>query len=502
MPKKSLLRKKPFTWVGFAFAFAAIILVAGYYWYSQDRESKVGPEHQKRGVGEKPIKKPDHVSSPRVQIPRSSAEQRIPYSDQGDRSDDRGKGDFVQHDSLAAVGSDDESSKFTERDTAERFAQSRGADSDQGTVLESETLAEPEIDPDEPNYSDAAPPKVTAIRFDPQKVSPGDNVSVHVQATDNLSGVNSISGMVRSPSGAAALSFACQRSDQDESFVGTLAIPDRAEMGAWYLNRLRITDKVHNSRTYSEKSALLRNSYFEVIGSDSDGVPPEVTAVYLNPLEAYGGDRVQVTVEAEDDKSGVARIHGVLMSPSKHARLSFSCQNEGETNTFSGSLTVPEDAESGYWTLEYLRAIDEAKNTKTFYRTNYPSMFNNAGVHVYTSSADSEPPILDNLMIYPTTVAYEETVEIIVYASDDTSGISRISGGLRSPSGKAHIPFSCVYDQENQEYKAEVIIPTNAELGLWRVDYIRMTDYARNQIDYAYHTNALVQQAVFEIIGR
>jgi hypothetical protein len=501
MTKKYLPKNKPSMWIGLALALATIVVI-GYLWYGQDHESKVGPEQRKREVRERIISKGDYMSSPREQMWRSSDEKSVQSPNQVVKSNDRGKRDAVKNGSLSTVAPDDQSRKLTERDMSARYAQSEVVDSEQRAVQESEMLGELEIDSETPYYSDGAPPSVTAIRFDPQKVSPGANVSVHVEATDNLSGVNSISGMVRSPSGTAVLSFACQRSDDDESFVGVLAIPDRAEMGPWDLTRLRITDKVHNSRTYSEKSALLRNSYFEVTGSDSDSTPPKVTAVYLNPLEAYGGDRVQVTVEAEDDKSGVARIYGVLMSPSKHAKLSFSCQNEGETNMFYGNITVPEDAESGYWTLEYLRPIDEAKNTKTFYRKDYPSIFDDAGLHVYSSSADSQPPTLDNLMIYPASVAYEETVEIIVYASDDTSGIRRISGGLRSPSGKARIPFSCVYDQENQEYKAKVLIPTNAEIGLWRVDYIRMTDNARNQINYTYHADSLVQQAVFEIIGQ
>jgi len=283
--------------------------------------------------------------------------------------------------------------------------------------------------------------------------------------------------------------------------VGTLAIPDRAEMGRWYLTYLRIADKVYNSKTYSPNSALLTNSYFEVVGSDSDNIPPEVTAVYLNPLEVNGGGGVQVTVEAEDDKSGVARISGVFMSPSKHARLSFSCGNEGEPNLFYGHLTIPEDAESGQWTLESLQAQDEARNAKTFNRANHPSLFRHASVHVHTNGSDSQPPTLDNLMTYPATVAYEETAQITVYASDDISGISGISGGLRSPSGKARLHFSCIYDQDNDEYQAEVVIPNNAEIGLWRVDYIRMIDKARNEIDYVYQKNALVRQAVFEIIG-
>jgi hypothetical protein len=499
MTKKSLPKKKPTRWIGLAFVLAAIVVIG--YWYSQDHDSKVGPEHQKREVGEKTTKKGDHVLTPRGQMARLSPEKRVTYPNQVDKSDGRGKGDSVHEDGVFTVTPDDESRKFTQQHMQQRLSESKAADSNRGTVMESTKLAEPEIDPDKPDYSDAESPDVIAIRFDPKQVSPGANVSVYVQATDNLSGVSSVSGTARSPSRAAVLSFRCQRSGSEESFVGTLAIPDRAEMGRWYLTYLRIADKVYNSKTYSTNSALLTNSYFEVVGSDSDNVPPEVIAVYLTPFEVDGGGRVQVTVEAEDDKSGVARISGVLMSPSKHARLSFSCRNEGEINMFHGYFILPEDAESGHWTLEYLRAQDEARNAKTFNRANYPSMFDNASVHVYTDSSDSQPPTLDNLMTYPSTVAYEETAEIIVYASDDISGISSISGGLRSPSGKALTHFSCIYDQQNHEYKAEVIIPTNAEIGLWRVDYIRMIDKARNEIDYVYHKSALVQQAVFEIIG-
>jgi hypothetical protein len=500
MTKKSFNKKRSLKRIGLALVFATSAVI-GYHWFTQDRESKVGSEDKKQEIRLKIIKQKDQLLRPPEQTQPLTAEQRIPYPDQGNKSDNRGKRESLDQDSLSTVTSDDERRKFTERVVAERPAESKAPDSDQETFLEGSRSADRETGRDEPDYSDAEPPKVTAIWFDPQQVPPGANISIYVQVTDNLSGVNSISGTAKSPSGTAVLSFGCQRSGGDESFVGTLAIPDQAEMGKWYLTYLQVTDKVYNSKTYSAKSDLLTNSYFEVVGSDSDNVPPEVTAVYLNPLEVNGGGSVQVTVEAEDDKSGVARISGVLMSPSKHARLSFSCRNEGETNIFYGHLTIPEDAESGQWTLEYLQAQDEARNAKTFNRENYPSIFDNASVHVYTSSSDSQPPTLDNLITYPTTVGYEQTAQIIISASDDISGISSISGGMRSPSGKAHLHFSCTYDQENHEYKAEVIIPTNAEIGLWRVDYIRMIDKARNEIDYVYQTNALVQEAVFEIMG-
>jgi hypothetical protein len=500
MTKKSAHKKRSLMWIGLTSVFATLAVI-GYHWFTQDRESKEGCEDTKREVRVKIIKKKDHMSRRPEQTQSLRAEKGISYPDQGNKSDDCGKGDSVHQDNLSTVTSDDEHRKFTERVVAERPVESKARDSDQETFLEGSRSADRETGRDEPDYSDAEPPEVTAIWFDPQQVLPGANISIYVKATDNLSGISSISGTAKSPSGTAVLSFGCERSDSEDSFVGTSAIPDRAEMGRWCLTYLQVTDKVYNSKTYSPNSALLADSCFEVVGSDSDNVPPEVTAVYVSPLEVDGGGSVQVTVEAEDDKSGVARISGVFMSPSKHARLSFSCSNEGEPNLFYGNLTIPEDAESGQWTLESLQAQDEARNAKTFNRANYPSLFDHASVHVHTNGSDSQPPTLDNLITYPTTVAYGETAQITVYASDDTSGISSISGGLLSPSGTAQLHFSCIYDQENDGYQAEVVIPNNAEIGLWRVGYIRMIDKARNEIDYVYQKNALVRQAVFEIIG-
>jgi hypothetical protein len=500
MTKKSFNKKRAVTRIGWACVVLTSAII-GYHWFTRDREPRVGSEDKKQEIRMKIIKQKDQLSRPPEQTQPLTAGKRIPHPDQGNKWGNRGKGESVDQGRLSTVTPDDERRKFTERVVGERPAASKAPDSDQETFLEGSRSANRETGRDEPDYSDAEPPEVTAIWFDPQQVLPGANISIYVQATDNLSGISSISGTAKSPSGTAVLSFGCERSDSEDSFVGTSAIPDRAEMGRWCLTYLQVTDKVYNSKIYSPNSALLTSSYFEVVGSDSDNVPPEVTAVYVSPLEVDGGGSVQVTVEAEDDKSGVARISGVFMSPSKHARLSFSCSNEGEPNLFYGHLTIPEDAESGQWTLESLQAQDEARNAKTFNRANYPSLFDHASVHVHTNGSDSQPPTLDNLMTYPTTVAYGETAQITVYASDDISGISSISGGLLSPSGTAQLHFSCIYDQEHDEYQAEVVIPNNAEIGLWRVGYIRMIDKARNEIDYVYQKNALVRQAVFEVMG-
>ncbi|MBW2109611.1 MAG: hypothetical protein JRI36_13235, partial [Deltaproteobacteria bacterium] len=348
----------------------------------------------------------------------------------------------------------------------------------------------------QPEYSDAEPPVLSALWFDPPTAPAGTNVLVFVQATDNLSGVDAVAGRAKSPSGVASLSFSCQKSQDNGQFVGVLEIPDRAETGAWSIASLRLTDNARNLRTYSEKASILQAAHFQVTAADSDNTPPMILDVRVEPEEVRGGEKVHLVIQALDDKSGVARIHGALISPSGNARFSIACTATAQEQIFSGYATMPKDAESGLWSLYYLRAEDQAKNAKTYYRNNEDAFFEKATVRVFAGNSDSEPPSLDDLSLSPGVVAYGETLEITVTASDDVSGVSRVSGRLRSPSGKAHIPFSCTHDPDEDVYRAHVKIANNAEVGTWSVEYIRMVDKARNQRVYG-SRNPLVAGAEF-----
>jgi hypothetical protein len=486
MNKKSPDRKKFVLGMGLVYVCVAIATVV-YYRHSQVGKSEVTPD-MTEDASKRQVFSGD-AKAPSEQARRFAVRMPVTYPNNGN--------ELGNH----PIGVEKELGRFGE--------QGRGKESTEPTMLtaepepdkESGTLGDSKIDELKPDYSDAEPPRVTTIRFEPRKVRHGDPLTVFVRVTDELSGVNTVSGVLRSPSGAAALPFRSERSTEDGVFIETLTIPDRAETGPWYFGALHARDKALNKRTYPEDSGLLRSSYFEVAGSDADSAPPEVTSVYLDPLEAYDGDTVKVLVEATDDKSGITMIYGVLLSPSTHAKIPFSCQKEGEGNTFLGQITIPGDAESGQWTVDYLQVRDESQNTRTFFRRDHPTIFDGASINVYANRSDSEPPTLDNLEIYPTALVYGETVEIVVYASDDVSGVGNVSGRLQSPSRRAHIAFSSVYDPDDLGYSAEVVIPTNAETGQWRVEYILITDKARNQIKYAHSSNPVFQEAYFQVIG-
>ena len=432
---------------------------------------------------------PQHQSDKEVQSKPGRPQTNADLEEKGGAQDDR----------LSTVAPDDSSHLIPVQPTASESAEEASQETPPRNT-EDEVPSESELEEDEPEYSDAEPPELRSIWFEPEKVPPGANVFAYVHAIDNLSGVNSVFGTVESPSGTATLSFGCRESVGAGAFVGRLEIPEHAEMGFWYVRSLNLTDNVHNTTTYSQNSPEFGSAHFEIVESDSDNVPPEVTGVYVDPPEVNEGETVRVMVEVYDNKSGVANVYGDFISPSRNARLAFSCQYSHKSDMFQGNVSVPEDAESGEWLLNYLRAIDEAKNLKTFSRTDYPDIIGGVSFRVYTSGSDAQPPTLDNLTIYPSMVAYEETVSIIVEASDDVSGVSHISGRFRGPSGTAHIPFSCAYDQNTQEYIAKVVIKTNTEVGWWHVEYIRMVDNAHNT-NYVTQTNQLVEEAVFEITG-
>jgi hypothetical protein len=367
-------------------------------------------------------------------------------------------------------------------------------------IEQTEKSSDLEAHSKKPEYSDAEPPTLLSISFEPKKAPPGTNVVVYIEASDNLSGVHAVSGRAKSPSGTAVVPFGCQKADDKESFVGVIEIPDRAETGSWSVASLRMTDRVQNSKTYTENDLVVRTAGFEVVGTGSDNSPPTVVDVRLDPYEVRGGEKVRLVVEAEDGQSGVARIHGSLISPSNNARFSIACRKTGEDNVFAGHTTLPKDAESGEWSLYYIRAEDEAKNTKMYYRNNYPELFEQATIRVYGESSDALPPTLDDLAVSPTAVAYGEPVEIVVSAADDVSGISRVQGRLRSPSGKAHISFSCNHQGGSDTYRAKVTIKNNSEVGIWTVDHIRMVDKARNHKVYG-REDPLVAEATFEVTG-
>lgn len=117
-------------------------------------------------------------------------------------------------------------------------------------------------------------------------------------------------------------------------------------------------------------------------------------------------------------------------------------------------------------------------------------------------TSDTTPPQLQAAIFDPPQVHDNENASIYITATDDISGIRGISGTLSSPSGKALQGFSCQKDPEvPNRYIGHPHLPEKAEEGIWRVNFITLSDNASNTINLFQSSGGVPQTAVVRVIS-
>lgn len=113
---------------------------------------------------------------------------------------------------------------------------------------------------------DTTPARILAIQFSSREAKVGDSITVTVLAEDDLSGIASIEGYVRSPHGADALKVKLKnmtaeggefvdlnrpsKIPEPNVWTGSFKVTDTMEWGEWKLVRLGISDEARNIYTY------------------------------------------------------------------------------------------------------------------------------------------------------------------------------------------------------------------------------------------------------------
>lgn len=116
-------------------------------------------------------------------------------------------------------------------------------------------------------------------------------------------------------------------------------------------------------------------------------------------------------------------------------------------------------------------------------------------------NSDTSPPQLVSIEFAPQEVHDGEQATIIITAVDDLSGIRGISGTIGSPTGKALQGFSEQREGDTNRYIGRVLIPKNAEEGLWRVSFLNMSDNASNAVTLNYAAGTVPPSAVLRVIS-
>lgn len=357
---------------------------------------------------------------------------------------------------------------------------------------------EPEEKRDED--SDVTPPRLVGAEFVPPQVQDGEQTTFFATVTDDLSGVRSISGVVVSPSGAQQ-GFACQREGEGGRFFARITVPKDAAEGQWMVKYLSLADNAGNTINLNvSQGSLPGSASFRVTSSGSDSKGPTLKAVWLDQSSMGAGEKNQVSVQAEDDKSGVNLVSGVFVSPSKQARIGFGCRS------VSGSLwqcpvTPPTCVDCGSWQLEQVQLQDKANNMTTV-RADNP-VVGNVRLELYGKECDNSPPVITSLSVDPPVVSNAEggVIRITAIATDNQCGVANLSGVALPPANagntRIYIPFKPA-GEGTDTYVGEIVVPQHAPSGTWTIGWIQALDKGHNLKAYS-SSDPVIARVTFRV---
>jgi len=354
----------------------------------------------------------------------------------------------------------------------------RGRSPEQGRDQPEQT----ETDPD----SDTVPPQLISADFTPAQVQDGETTTLAVVATDNLSGVRSVSGVIASPTNTPQ-GFACQREGESNRYIARVTIPREAAEGVWSIKYITLTDNASNSTNVTQASGgLPMSATFRVTSSRPDAAGPVLRSVWLANQSMNAGDRNTVFVQAEDEKSGVNTISGVFVSPSKQARLGFGCK-PGGSGAWECPFAPPACVDCGAWQLEQIQMQDKANNMVTV-RIDNPVVAP-VQVTITGDKCDGTAPTLTSLALDPPVVSNAEgsLIRVMATVNDDNCGAASLSGQAVGPGGPsaARLYFSFEPSPDGQNFTGRITVPKHAAKGVWTIAWIQVLDKGHNLKAYA-----------------
>jgi hypothetical protein len=359
-----------------------------------------------------------------------------------------------------------------------------------------ETTTEPGEPDDE---TDIVAPQLLTADFTPREVRDGEETVFAAMVQDNLSGVRTVSGVITSPSGSTQ-GFSCTREGESSRFTSRIRIPKDAPEGTWVVKYMTLADNASNSIHLNQGQGVLPPSAsFQVVSAGSDASGPQLEAIWFERNAMRAGERNTVFVQARDDKAGVSLVSGVLVSPSKSARIGFGCRL-GAANTWECPVTPPSCLDCGLWRLEQIQLQDKAQNLTTF-RQDHQAV-TGVSVDIAGDLCDSSPPVIASLTLDPVLVTNAQASIITVSAVvvDDLCGTASLSGQAIPPGGiggqRRYISFQPQPD--GRSFVGKLEIPQFAAKGQWHISWIQTLDKGHNLKAYP-ATDPALAKATFVV---
>jgi sugar lactone lactonase YvrE len=224
---------------------------------------------------------------------------------------------------------------------------------------------------------DVTPPEVKGVEISPPTVDTSGKareVTVKVHASDNLSGVASVTATLTDGSQqvSAPATLESTGTRLDGTWVATLVLPQWSKHGVWQLS-LSAADEVGNpmSLSFSQLAEKELPDSIEQTGP-GDETPPEINSGSVEPNvidTASHAVQVHVHLHASDEQSGTARVFVAFTSAHGQRVSGWATLSSGtppaHVGDWTATLTFPQYSEQGGWELQ-VELWDAFGNHRTY----------------------------------------------------------------------------------------------------------------------------------------
>lgn len=247
-------------------------------------------------------------------------------------------------------------------------------------------------------------PTITNITFSDTQLNVGDKVTITADVNDVGTGVKEVNGNFYFGYTSKEVQFVYDPSLK--IWVGTYIVQenDMDGIGEFYLEASDFND--NETYFWYENPVSISNP-------NGDFTPPTLETFEASPQEVNVGEKVNFTVKANDDQSGIAVVKVDSNIGTQYLRFNPT------TGLWEGSKTVSSTTPPGEHGV-HVYLIDKKGNE-------YSDYFEGAMV-VQNNEGDFTAPTLTSLNIDSTTYNVGDTITIEVGATDDQSAVTKVTG--------------------------------------------------------------------------
>ena len=237
----------------------------------------------------------------------------------------------------------------------------------------------------------------------------------------------------------------------------------------------------------------------------------DVPTLKVSQKTATAGDTLKVSVKVTDE----TEINSVRISyrrPKTNNNTLVLLDYNATTGYYDGDIKIEENSEDGLWKIDYIYVSDKFYNSRQINNTNVSSYGENADLsiadfEVTGTVADITAPIVDvsTLKVSQKTATAGDTLKVSVKVTDETE-INSVRISYRRPKTNNNTLVLLDYNATTGYYDGDIKIEENSEDGLWKIDYIYVSDkfYNSRQINNtnvsSYGENTDLSIADFEVI--